>query len=130
MKKFLTVVFILALSFLISACDGDDGERGIDGLTGPSGLDDLLNPDTVYTDEQKAALALWEASMKGEEGTNGIDGCDYNQIRIDGKCEINTAYTPPTSYTLADLERDFCEAPKTKLVYNDVNRFTCVDPSA
>ncbi len=52
MKK-LVVVMILAALFMIGC--GEDGENGVMGLTGPSGLDNLLNPDT-QTEAQKTKI--------------------------------------------------------------------------
>lgn len=38
MKKILILIFLVAISLSVFACDGEDGERGAMGLTGPSPL--------------------------------------------------------------------------------------------
>lgn len=60
MKKILTVLFLVAISLSVFACDGDDGERGAMGITGPSGLDKLLDPDAEYTEKQQVRIAELE----------------------------------------------------------------------
>lgn len=38
MKKILILIFLVAISLSVFACDGDDG---VNGLTGPSGVGEL-----------------------------------------------------------------------------------------
>ena len=41
MTKFLTMFFLLAISFSVVACE--DGENGAMGITGPSGVEELTS---------------------------------------------------------------------------------------
>jgi len=41
MKKFLTLFFLVAISFSVIACE--DGKDGVMGITGPSGVDELAS---------------------------------------------------------------------------------------
>lgn len=41
MTKILIILFVVALSFSVVACDGEDGKNGVMGITGPSGVDEL-----------------------------------------------------------------------------------------
>jgi len=58
MRKVLGLVFLVLISFGMIACDGDDGERGIDGIVGPSGIDGIVGP----------------SGIDGIVGPSGIDG--------------------------------------------------------
>ncbi len=83
MKKFLTVVFILALSFLISACDGDDGAAGTNGKTG---IDGLTGPTCEYTEkvEDGACIILTGTELQDRMDTLCDSGKTWDPS--DGSC--------------------------------------------
>jgi len=87
MKKFLIAV-LLVVSFAIAGCDdGDDGERGIDGIIGPSGTEDAGIPDGyvgVYSDGViHYCPAEFSASYSAD--TKGIYACrDGDEWTADG----------------------------------------------
>ena len=62
--KMLLMLLVLAVS--VVACD--DGKDGAAGIMGPSGFDDLMNPNAKLTDKQKVQKVKYSESLKGEAG--------------------------------------------------------------
>lgn len=54
MTKFLTMFFLLAISFSVIACE--DGKNGVMGITGPSGVEELTSEACALGDVLETAV--------------------------------------------------------------------------
>lgn len=96
MKKILTVVFLVAMAFSMSACsDGDDGDNGVNGLTGPTGcdVDQVRDKETglcVANDDYEAKKG--DKGDKGDPGLSASEEVEAKRIAVlVAQCKVKNA---------------------------------------
>jgi len=102
MNKFLALIFVVAISVSLMACDGDDGAQGpagtIENIIGPS----VILTDGVYTSTLSGETASLDITVVGQtitgtgsilgetftiSGTSFGDGGTINANNGDGACD-------------------------------------------
>ena len=66
MKKLLIVIFLVAISVSVVACE--DGKNGVMGLTGPSGIEELNatcenEGEEIVSDVDAAGVVTWSCEV-------------------------------------------------------------------
>ncbi len=93
-KRFLIVIFVVAMSLSVVACDGKDGTNGVAGLTGPAGPpgspDADVDPDLPGNPSLQDILDYMEASgtlvigsfqhIDTEEKLEQVKAADFSHV--------------------------------------------------